>query len=178
MNTAKATPFDCARKAAQSKIRLYRYELESLPEYSCTMPSSTVDWKMWRCNENFKTSKPESWIVSQYIPHADPKKIGIRVFDIEFLEGPQPLRWTEWIQIGPRLWASFEHDIRRGADVRKFHAVQLLLGDDPNSLWSLGDEFVRVTRLAPWGMFRGLCDLVQAAAAGMPRANTESEVTP
>lgn len=142
-------------------IRLYRYELEALPEYSCTMPSGVFAWKMWRCNESFGTRKPASWIVAQYVPIADPEKMGIRVFRIEFLEGPAPCQWTEWVQIGPRLWASFEQDIRRGQDVRKPHAVQVLLGDDP--VKGCADEYVRVTREAPYRVFRGLCDLVQAA---------------
>ena len=146
-------------------IRLYRYELEALPEYSCTMPSGTTEWKMWRCNESFGTQRPASWIVGQYVPHKDPTKIGIRVFQIEFLEGPAPLRWSEWTKIGPRLWGSFEHDIRRGQDVRKFHAVQMMVGDSPEKF---ADEYVRVTRLAPWGVFRSLCDVVQAAMGVSP----------
>lgn len=141
-------------------IRLYRYELEALPEYSCTMPSGQTDWKMWRCNESFGTRRPESWIVAQYVPIENPTKVGIRVFNIEFLEGPAPLCWTGWSKIGPRLWAAFEHDVRRGHDVRKFHAVQLLVGDHPDRM---GDEFVRVTRFEP--AFLQLVAVAQAAVA-------------
>lgn len=140
-------------------IRLYRYELEMLPEYSCTMPSGTTDWKTWRCDENFGTGRPESWIVGQYVPHEDPTKIRVRAFSIEFLEGPAPLRYTDWTKIGPHLWVSFEHDIRREHDVRKFHAVQLFVGDDPDH--GIADEFVRVTQDKP--QFRDLCDAMQAA---------------
>jgi hypothetical protein len=143
-------------------IRLYRYELEALPEYSCTMPTDKTDWKMWRCNESFGTRRPDSWIVAQYVPLAEePTKIGVRVFSIEFLEGPAPLCWTGWTKIGPRLWAAFEHDIRRGHDVRKFHAVQIFVGDGhPDKTGA--EEFVRVTREASYSVFRGLCDIVQA----------------
>lgn len=142
-------------------IRLYRYELKALPEYSCSMPTGTTHWKMWSCNESFGTRRPDSWIVAQYVPHKNPEVVGVRVFKIEFLEGPEPLRWTKWVEIGPRLWAHFEHDVRRGHDVRRFHAVELGVGDDPEK--GLFDEWARVTRLAPYMAFRGLCDVVQAA---------------
>jgi hypothetical protein len=143
-------------------IRLYRYELEALPEYSCTMPSGTTHWKMWRCNESLGTKRPDSWIVAQYVPHKDPKKVGMRVFSIEFLEGPAPLQWTEWVEIGPRLWASFEQDRRRGHDVSKPHAVRLFLGDDPDKGFG---EFARVSEEDHWGVFRNLCDVVGGALA-------------
>lgn len=29
-------------------IRLFRHELESMPEYSSTLPTGTTLWKMWR----------------------------------------------------------------------------------------------------------------------------------
>ena len=35
-----------------NRIRLYPWELESMPEYSCSIPSGTVMWKMWRRNCN------------------------------------------------------------------------------------------------------------------------------
>lgn len=151
-------------------IRLYRYELEKLPEYSWTRPSLTTDWKMWRCSdENAETG----WLVAQYVPTEDPNRIGIRVYEVEILEGPAPLQWGEWTKIGPRLWASFEYDIRRGHDVRKFHSVQLLIGDDPVNL---ADEFVRVTRLNRWDVFTSLCEIVKAAKALASAGTKEPEL--
>jgi hypothetical protein len=35
---------------AKNRIRLYPWELDSMPEYSCSIPSGTVLWKMWRRN--------------------------------------------------------------------------------------------------------------------------------
>jgi hypothetical protein len=62
-------------------------------EYSSTLPSGTVLWKMWKRNLNFGTrSKEKSWVVGQYVPYTGdlPDQIGIRWYEVQLLEGPKP----------------------------------------------------------------------------------------
>jgi hypothetical protein len=39
-------------------LYLYWWELLSMSEYSCSLPSGQVMWKMWRCNPNFGLDRP------------------------------------------------------------------------------------------------------------------------
>lgn len=73
-----------------NRIRLYPWELASMPDYSCTLPTGTTLWKMWRRNLHAYTTppKPPRWVVGQYVPHHEPEKVGIKWFDVQLLEGP------------------------------------------------------------------------------------------
>lgn len=82
----------------RTRIRLFRYELESMPKYETSIPTGKVLWKMWR--SAVKGSQFMGWpkpspcdLVSQYVPHRNPKLIGIRTFEIDVLEGPMPRGW-------------------------------------------------------------------------------------
>jgi len=86
-----------ARRRGVNEIRLFPWELESMGEYSCSIPTGTTLWKMWKCDLNAyrlppKKRKPK-WVVGQYIPHKDPEFVGIRWFPVKLLEGPEPLDW-------------------------------------------------------------------------------------
>ena len=65
-------------------IFLYRWELSTMPEYSTSIPTGTVPWKMWRHREG------ADWYVGQYVEVEDPKVMGIRWFRVVLREGPVP----------------------------------------------------------------------------------------
>jgi len=80
------------------EIRLYLHELESMPEYSRSIPTGTTLWKMWRRNTN------DGWYVGQYVPPSKLKSsrgvdlIGIRWFRVVLKHGPPPpvYRTPDW----------------------------------------------------------------------------------
>lgn len=106
-----------------NEIRLFPWELESMDEYSCSVPSGTTLWKMWKRNRNAyrrtypgEEPYPPSWMVGQYIPHKDPEYVGIRWFGVKILEGPQPVGWS-----APD-WSNFQH-YRREREQERAQAV-------------------------------------------------------
>lgn len=70
---------------------LYPWELDSMPEYSTTLPTGTTVGKVWRAdkNVNVRGASPE-WVVAMYIPDEDPKMVGIVWFNVELRQGPHP----------------------------------------------------------------------------------------
>lgn len=101
-------------------IRLFPWELKSMPEYSCTLPSATTLWKMWKrdVNEPIRFHKkkdlPRCWVVGQFIPHETPGFVGIRWFEVHLREGPKPVNYK------PPDWNNFqcwrlEQDERRSS---------------------------------------------------------------
>jgi hypothetical protein len=97
-----------------NRIRLYPWELESMPEYSSTLPTGTTLWKMWKRNLNetynhaaalaCKPLKPVVWWIGQYVPHTGklPDRIGIRWFEVQLLEGPEPSGYV------PPDWSNYD----------------------------------------------------------------------
>ncbi len=92
-----------------SEIYLYAYELDSMPEYSCSFPTATTWWKMWKCDLNFPkvgegpNGKLPKWIVRQYVPHAtDPERlVTARWFEVVMKHGPKSPKWRapDWDNI-------------------------------------------------------------------------------
>ena len=39
-------------RMCRATIRLFPWELKSMDEYSCSMPSGQTTWKMWSCNRS------------------------------------------------------------------------------------------------------------------------------
>lgn len=104
-----------------NEIRLYGYELASMPNYSTTIPSGTVLYKMWRRDNNqgrrfqimearcpstmereecaerrralLKECEGEDWYVGQYLPSDIPEQVLIRWYKVVLKHGPQPRRW-------------------------------------------------------------------------------------
>ena len=79
-----------------NEIRLFEWELASMSEYSCSIPSGTVLWKMWSRNNTAygpKGAAPE-WLVGQYIPCKKNDRVGIRWFKVVFRSGPKPRQYT------------------------------------------------------------------------------------
>lgn len=67
-------------------IVLTEKEFNSLPEYSCTLPTGTTIGKKWksnihafdpRCYDPRTGNTIEDWYLQEYIPHKDPKLVGI-----------------------------------------------------------------------------------------------------
>lgn len=92
------------KRYCKNTIRLYIWQLNKFPEYSTTLPTGTTPWKMWRRMCADKTEKywpymPSKdskiwWVIGQYYPIENKKCIGIRWFNIQYLEGPQPISET------------------------------------------------------------------------------------
>lgn len=78
-------------------IRLYPWELASMPEYSTSIPTGTVEFKMWRRDKRARVPRgrenelhEEDWQVCMYVPHHLPDRIGIKRFQVVLLQGPEP----------------------------------------------------------------------------------------
>lgn len=70
----------------QGTIVLTQAEFDSLPEYSCTLPTGTTIGKKWKRNihafdpryHDPRTGNTiDDWYLCEYVPHTDPAKIGI-----------------------------------------------------------------------------------------------------
>jgi hypothetical protein len=88
-------------RRAKHTIRIYVWQLESMNEYSNTLPTGTTPFKLWKCNVNNTWNRRQQglppteplWVVGQYHPIDDPDRVGIRWFDVQLLEGPKPPGW-------------------------------------------------------------------------------------
>lgn len=66
-------------------------EFETLPEYSCSLPTGTTVGKQWRRREPYQTGPgvEHTWWRGQYVEHPDPGKVGIEWDEIIMVE-PSP----------------------------------------------------------------------------------------
>lgn len=78
-----------------SRLRLFVWQLESLPEYSC-LRVPVGNWKMWRRDLNAYRFTPGAakhlgprWWVGQYFPVREQGEISIRWFEVLLCEGPR-----------------------------------------------------------------------------------------
>ena len=82
---------------------LFPWELESMDEYSCSLPTGTTVGKIWKRNltafqrSQGRVLEPE-WIVCMYAEHEDPNKVRILTFNVELKQGPRPrsYRAPDW----------------------------------------------------------------------------------
>jgi len=65
-------------------LNLFTWELDSMNEYSSTLPTGRTPGKMW------KRAIRDGWQVGMYIPDADPMMIGIVWFNVQLRSGPMP----------------------------------------------------------------------------------------
>lgn len=94
----------------RGRIRLYPWELDSMDEYSSSIPSGTTPFKMWKRDLRGRLTQAqlnqlhaEDWIVGQYIPHySDPNLVSIRWFTVVFIEGPVPAIYV------PPDWSNYQ----------------------------------------------------------------------
>lgn len=89
-------------KRCEHTIRIFRWQLDSMDEYSTTLPTGTTPFKMWKArirasqgrdSSGHFTRKPPRWVVGQYHPVDDPDKVGVRWFNVTYLQGPMPRGW-------------------------------------------------------------------------------------
>lgn len=89
-----------------SQIKLFVWELESMDEYSTSLPSAQTIGKMWRRSRRLyglmRTGEREEWMVGQYARDDNPNLIRIRWLDVVLKEGPEPRNYH-----APD-WAKFE----------------------------------------------------------------------
>lgn len=85
----------CVRRARHT-IRIFAWQLDSMDEYTVTLPTGTTPFKMW------KTRVRQKWMVGQYYPIDVPGQVGIRWFRVVYLEGPMPPGWR------PPDWSNYE----------------------------------------------------------------------
>jgi len=60
--------------------RISRIAFDSLPEYSCSIPTGVTIGKVWKCNRNFGLPTEEKdWVICEYVddPRGDPSYAGI-----------------------------------------------------------------------------------------------------
>ncbi len=89
-------------------LRIFAWQLDSMPEYSTSLPTATTPFRMWKNNSIFQGSK-KIWRVGQYYPVEEPGWIGIRWFKVDFLAGPKPREWS------PPDWGNYERYKRERA---------------------------------------------------------------
>lgn len=52
--------------------------LDSLPEYSMSLPSLTTIGKVWKRNLNvFEADQPPLWVICEYVEIGNPDRVGI-----------------------------------------------------------------------------------------------------
>lgn len=81
---------------------LYFYELDSMDEYSTTLPTGTTIGKFWKRNENVFQDAPPKWVVKCYAEDPDPEFRRILWFDVVLREGPKPPGWE------PPDWSNYQ----------------------------------------------------------------------
>ena len=79
-------------------IHLFPWELESIDDYSCSLPTGTTSWKMWRRGLVDRPVRnpidPAEWRVGQYLePIGD--RVPIRWFAVVVRRGPKPQYWSD-----------------------------------------------------------------------------------
>ncbi len=63
------------------QVTITQKEFDSLPEYSCSIPTGTTIGKRWKRHDGIfdPTYKgPYYWYIGEYIDIGDPDKVGIR----------------------------------------------------------------------------------------------------
>lgn len=74
---------------------LFQHELDSMDEYSTTLPTATTIGKMWKRNANAVQRMHErpvapNWHVCMYVEHEDPTRVRILRFEVVLRHGPEP----------------------------------------------------------------------------------------
>jgi len=58
------------------EVPLTQEEFDSLPEYSCTIPTGTTIGTRWKRGEPYH--EPTAWHLGEYVPCDQPEMVGIR----------------------------------------------------------------------------------------------------
>lgn len=73
-------------------IRLNQSELNALLEYSTSVPTGTTIGKRW------KRKTDSGWLIGEYIPDQDPKRVGIKWYKVEIIDAPIEVKDKEPVQ--------------------------------------------------------------------------------
>lgn len=75
---------------------LFQHELDSIDEYSASIPSGTTVGKVWKSNRNIRRGHLEpNWVVCMYTENANPELITILRFNVVLKHGPAPRTYRE-----------------------------------------------------------------------------------
>lgn len=66
--------------------RISRRAFNSLPEYSCTLPTGTTIGKVWKRNRNFGRDLPPDWVICEYLSDPEPGYVRIEWRKPEIVE--------------------------------------------------------------------------------------------
>lgn len=94
-----------------NEIRLYWWELQSMPEYSTSTPTGRVVWKQWRARDRDSSGWLDSWFVGQYVPGLTKSTLTIRWSRVVLRHGPMPPVYYEpdWHREGYYDIGGFDH---------------------------------------------------------------------
>jgi hypothetical protein len=88
-------------RRANHTIRIFYWQLTSMPEYSISLPTGQTPFKMWRrtYNADGRRKLPDARLVGQYHPVDEPGMFGVRWFAVSLLHGPMPPGWVapDWM---------------------------------------------------------------------------------
>jgi len=91
----------------KATIRLFPWELDSIPEYTLSLPTATTLWKMWK-----REIPGNKYVVGQYIPHRDSNIVGIRWHNVTLMHGPIPRYYN------PPDWSNYARWKREKTNIR------------------------------------------------------------
>lgn len=103
----------------KDEVYLFAWELRSMDDYSCSLPSATTIGKKWKNNRNaYRHRYPDApevsqyvtqlvgplepcWYTGEYIDDPDPKLVGIKWSCVVLVEGPEPPGWVapDWANL-------------------------------------------------------------------------------
>jgi hypothetical protein len=119
----------CAEKP-ELRVFLYWWELESMPEYSTTLPTGTTIGKVWRADKNavhsvarqmagavYGSRPPANWRMRMFIPDAHPEMRMAVSFKVTLRHGPMPRAYSapDWTYMeGWRRERAAERNFEKG----------------------------------------------------------------
>lgn len=76
-------------------VYLYPWELNSMPEYSHTIPSAHVPGKWWKSRQLISNAARanELWVGTFTMTEYDTEIVEIKFFPVVMRQGPQPPNW-------------------------------------------------------------------------------------
>lgn len=80
------------------ELFLFRWELDSMPEYSTSLPTMTTVGRMWKRAAAGAAAGRKDWYVGTYAEHEDPEQVRILWFRVVLRSGPAPAGY------GPPDW--------------------------------------------------------------------------
>ncbi len=104
----------------RGRIRLFPWELESMGEYSCSLPTATTLFKTWKRDRNaFRVGAPNepSWVVGRFVADTPERKDSVAILwmEVDLLHGPKPQRYDEPDWDNYQRWRREEEERRKAS---------------------------------------------------------------